>query len=125
VVTTTKVIDAEEEDDHPRLVAVATAAVSLTDRAGDEESAISIDRERVDELEMGENGVFGFGSDRAAPIYCGEIWSTVTEFPPRFYRSAPARAISRRGSTGTQRCRFLRRRGRLVRNGRFERFSNT
>jgi hypothetical protein len=43
--TTTEVIDAEEEDDHPRLVA-AVAATSLTDRAGEVEPAMSLYRER-------------------------------------------------------------------------------
>jgi hypothetical protein len=46
--TTTEVIDTEEEEDHPQPVAAATAAIaaaSLADRAGEEESAMSLDRE--------------------------------------------------------------------------------
>jgi hypothetical protein len=43
--TTTEVINAEEEDDHPRPVAVAVvAAASLADRAGEEESAMLLYR---------------------------------------------------------------------------------
>jgi hypothetical protein len=47
--TTTKVINAEEEDDNLWPVAAATAnvtAASLVDRAGDEESVMSLDRDR-------------------------------------------------------------------------------
>jgi hypothetical protein len=57
--TTTKVIDAEEEDDHPRPVAatIATiAAASLVDRAGDEEPAMSPDREEWMSLKWREMG---------------------------------------------------------------------
>jgi hypothetical protein len=46
---TTEVIDADEEDDHPRPVAAATATVaaaSLVDRAGEEDPAMLLDRER-------------------------------------------------------------------------------
>jgi hypothetical protein len=46
--TTTRVIDAEEEDENPRPVAAATAnvaAASLAIRASEEESATSLDRE--------------------------------------------------------------------------------
>jgi hypothetical protein len=64
--TTTKVIDVEEEEDHPRPVAAATATVA---------AAIS---GRVDELEKGGNRGFGFGGEKAASIYGGEISNTVT-----------------------------------------------
>jgi hypothetical protein len=87
--TTTKVIDAEEEDDYPRPVAAATtivAAASFVDRAGEEELAMALDQEGWMSSKRG-NGGFEFGGERAAPIYGGEISSAVTEFiPPRFRR---------------------------------------
>lgn len=98
--STTEVIDAEEEDDHPRPVAAATAAVatvSLTDRAGEVQPAMSLDRERWMSSKWG-NGQFGFAGERAAPIYGGENSSAVTEFIlPRFHRPTRAPAVALRG----------------------------
>jgi hypothetical protein len=47
--TTTGVIDAEEEDDKPRPIASATAnviAANLADCEGEKEMALSVDQER-------------------------------------------------------------------------------
>jgi histidinol-phosphate/aromatic aminotransferase/cobyric acid decarboxylase-like protein len=59
-VTTTEVINAEDEDDHPRPVAAATAATaaaSLADRAGEEEWAMLLDRERWMSSKWGKWGI--------------------------------------------------------------------
>ena len=71
--TTTGVINAEEEDDKPRPVA---AAASLADRAGEEEPAMSLDREGWMRSKWGEMGDLDLAV-RAPPLY------TVAKFGAR------------------------------------------
>jgi hypothetical protein len=69
--TTTKVIDAEEEDDHSRPVAAATATVaaaSLANRAGEEELDMSLDQEGWMSSKWGEMGDL-YLAMREPPVY--------------------------------------------------------
>jgi hypothetical protein len=91
--TTTVVIDAEEEDDHPRPVVAAianVAAASLVDRASEEEPTISLDREGWMSSKWEKMRDLNLTVREPSPIYGGKIWNVVTEFiPPRFRHPAP------------------------------------
>jgi hypothetical protein len=74
--TTTEVIDVEEEDDHPRPVAAATttvAAARLADRVGEEDLAMSLDRDGWMSSKWVGDGGFGFRDESVVPKYGGKI----------------------------------------------------
>jgi hypothetical protein len=89
--TTTGEINTEEEDDKPCPVTAATANIavaSLAVLAGEDKLPTSLDLEGRMSSKRGAGG-FGIGSERATPIYGGEILRAVT------HRFSPFSASSR------------------------------